>query len=102
MSYLYTQSDRPNDPLDPREAQLGLLHREVIHMLTILAIPDSPRANRLKAFRLHPRNMNYSQIRIALWGFCARIHSDSGKSVKAFHPLFFKESRTTKIQNEEK
>jgi hypothetical protein len=52
MSYVFTQSDRPDDPLDPHEAQLGLRHRDIIHMLEILANPDSPRPNRMKALRL--------------------------------------------------
>jgi hypothetical protein len=46
------------------------------------------------------RNMNYSQIRIAFWGFWARVYSDGGKSVKGFHPSFFREWRTTKREND--
>jgi hypothetical protein len=52
MTYLVTQSDHPDQPLEPNEAQLGLKHRDIIHMLEILRNPATPRPNKLKAFRL--------------------------------------------------
>lgn len=52
MSYLRTQSDMPDKILDPYEAQLGLKHRDVIHMLEILSDPQAPIPNRLKALRM--------------------------------------------------
>jgi hypothetical protein len=51
MTYVKTQSDFPDQPLDPHEAELGLRHRDIDHMLEILSDPQSPRPNRLKAFR---------------------------------------------------
>jgi hypothetical protein len=52
MTYLWTQSDRPDQPLDPYEAQLGLKHRDVIHMLELLRDSQCPRPNQLRALRL--------------------------------------------------
>jgi hypothetical protein len=52
MNYIRLHSDRPEEPLDPHEAQLGLRHRDVVHMLEILGEPSAPRADKIKAFRL--------------------------------------------------
>jgi hypothetical protein len=45
----WLQSDRVFDPF---EASLGLLHRDITHMLEILSDPQSPKPNRIKALRI--------------------------------------------------